>query len=135
MGRCWKCEPTSYAARRRRSWPSSEKKTCERDSSRKIQKGLEDMSNRENINEQGMEGELAGQQFTGEQATAFQQLLRLQSNIEEQGQRVAIAVNPIAEALNNGGNVSLEMMNHIKAQILLAHLQLDELEQLLDSID
>jgi len=93
------------------------------------------MSNRENINEQGMEGELAGQQFTGEQATAFQQLLRLQSNIEEQGQRVAIAVNPIAEALNNGGNVSLEMMNHIKAQILLAHLQLDELEQLLDSID
>jgi len=26
-------------------------------------------------------------------------------------------------------------MNHVKAQILLAHLQLDELEQLLDSLD
>ena len=79
-----------------------------------------------------MEGELPGQQLTGEQATAFQQLQRLQSDIERQGQRVAMAVNPIAEALNHGGNVSLEMMNHVKAQILLAHLQLDELEQLLD---
>ncbi len=82
-----------------------------------------------------MEGELPGQQFTGEQPTAFQQLLRLQSAIEGQGHRVAMAVNPIAEALDKGGNVSLEMMNHVKAQILLAHLQLDELEQLLDSID
>jgi len=62
-------------------------------------------------------------------------LLRLQSAIEGQGHRVAMAVNPIAEALDKGGNVSLEMMNHAKAQILLAHLQLDELEQLLDSID
>jgi hypothetical protein len=82
-----------------------------------------------------MEGELPGQQFTGEQPTAFKQLLRLQSAIEGQGHRVAMAVNPIAEALDKGGNVSLEMMNHIKAQILLAHLQLDELEQLLDSLD
>ncbi len=82
-----------------------------------------------------MEGELPGQQFTGEQPTAFQQLLRLQSAIEGQGHRVAMAVNPIAEALDKGGNVSLEMMNHVKAQILLAHLQLDELEQLLDSVD
>jgi len=82
-----------------------------------------------------MEGELPGQQFTGEQPTAFQQLLRLQSAIEGQGHRVAMAVNPIAEALDKGGNVSLEMMNHAKAQILLAHLQLDELEQLLDSVD
>ena len=69
-----------------------------------------------------MEGELPGQQ-----------LLRLQSAIEGQGHRVAMAVNPIAEALDKGENVSLEMMNHVKAQILLAHLQLDELEQLLDS--
>ena len=82
-----------------------------------------------------MEGELPGQQFTGEQPTAFQQLLRLQSAIEGQGHRVAMAVNPITEALDKGGNVSLEMMNHVKAQILLAHLQLDELEQLLDSVD
>ena len=71
-----------------------------------------------------MEGELPGQQ-----------LLRLQSAIEGQGHRVAMAVNPIAEALDKVGNVSLEMMNHVKAQILLAHLQLDELEQLLDSLD
>ena len=62
-------------------------------------------------------------------------LLRLQSDIEGQGHRLAMAINPIAEALDKGGNVSLEMMNHVKAQILLAHLQLDELEQLLDSLD
>ncbi len=82
-----------------------------------------------------MEGELPGQQFTGGQSAAFQQLLRLQSAIERQGHRVAMAVNQIAEELDKGGNVSLEMMNHVKAQILLAHLQLDELEQLLDSLD
>ena len=64
-----------------------------------------------------------------------EQLLRLQSDIEGQGHRLARAINPIAEALDKGGNVSLEMMNHIKAQILLAHLQLDELERLLDSLD
>ncbi len=91
------------------------------------------MSNIENINER--EDDPPGQQFTGEQATAFQQLLRLQSDIEGQGHRVAMAINPIAEALDKSGNVSLGMMIHIKAQILLAHLQLDELEQLLDSID
>jgi len=93
------------------------------------------MSNIENINKQDMEGDLPGQQLTGEQTTAFQQLLRLQSDIEGQGHRVAMAINPIAEALDKSGNVSLGMMIHIKAQILLAHLQLDELEQLLDSID
>jgi hypothetical protein len=93
------------------------------------------MSNSENINEQGMEGELPGQQFTSKQETAFQQLLRLQSDIKRQGHLVTMAINPLAEALNNGGNVSLEMMNHVKAQILLAHLQLDELEQLLGAID
>jgi hypothetical protein len=84
------------------------------------------MSNTENSNEQGMEDE---------QATALQQLLRIQSDIAGQGQRVELAVKQIAEALDNGGGVSVEMMNHIKAQILLAHLQLDELEELLDSID
>jgi len=93
------------------------------------------MSNIENINKQDMEGDLPGQQLTGEQTTAFQQLLRLQSDTEGQGHRVAMAVNLIAETLDKGGNVSLEMMNHVKAQILKAHLQLDELEQLLDSID
>ena len=93
------------------------------------------MSNSEKSNEQGMEGELPGQQFTGKQETAFQQLLRLQSDIKRQGHLVTMAINPLVEALNNGGNVSLEMMNHVKAQILLAHLQLDELEQLLGAID
>ena len=93
------------------------------------------MANSEKSNKQGMEGELPGQQFTGKQETAFQQLLRLQSDIKKQGHLVTMAINPLAEALNNGGNVSLEMMNHIKAQILLAHLQLDELEQLLHAID
>ena len=91
------------------------------------------MSNSENSNEQDMEDDLPGQQLTGEQATAFQQLLRLQSDIEGQGHRVAMAINPIAEALDKGGKVSPEMINHVKAQILLAHLQLDDLEQLLDS--
>ena len=93
------------------------------------------MSDTENINEQEMEGELPGQQFTDEQEMAFQKLLRLQSDIEGQGYRVAMAVNPIAESLDKDGNVSIEMMSHLKAQILLAHLQLDELRELLDTID
>ena len=92
------------------------------------------MSSTENLNEQVIEDDPPGQQLIGEQATAFQQLLRLQSDIEGQGHRLATAVNPIAEALDNRGNVSLEMMNHVKAQILLTHLQLDDLEQLLVSI-
>jgi hypothetical protein len=83
------------------------------------------MSNTENTEKEGIEGE---------QVTAFQRLLRSQSDIEGQGHRVAMAVKSIAEALDKGGNVSLEMMSHAKAQILLAHLQLDDLEQLLDSV-
>ena len=92
------------------------------------------MTNTESINKQRMEDDPPGQQITGEQATTFQQLLRLQSDIEGQGHRVAMAINPIAEALDKSGNVSLGMMTHIKAQILLAHLELDDLEQLLDSL-
>ena len=92
------------------------------------------MSIIKNSNEQGVEGELPEQPFTGEQAAALQQLLRLQSDIEGQGHRVALAINPIAEALDYGETLSLEMMSHLKAQLLLAHLQLDELEQLLDAI-
>jgi hypothetical protein len=93
------------------------------------------MSNSENSNEQDMEDKLLEQQLKSEQLTAFQQLLRFQSDIEEEGQQVAMAVNPIAEALKNGGNVSLEMISQVKAQILRTHLQLDELEELLDAID
>jgi len=48
---------------------------------------------------------------------------------------VAMAIGPIAEALNNGGSISPEVMNHVKAQILRAHLHLDDLEQLLASLD
>ena len=83
------------------------------------------MSNIENTKKESIEGE---------QVTAFQRLLRSQSDIEGQGHRVAMAVKSIAEALDKGGNVSLEMMSHAKAQILLAHLQLDDLEQLLESV-
>ena len=93
------------------------------------------MANGENITNQGMEDDPPGQQLTGEQATAFQQLLRLQSDIEGQGHRVAMAIKPIVEAIDKNGNVALEMISHVKAQILLAHLQLDDLEQLLDLID
>ena len=93
------------------------------------------MANSENITNQGMEDDPPEQQLTGEQATALQELLRLQSDIKGQGHWVAMAIKPIAEALDNGGNVALEMIIHVKAQILLAHLQLDDLEQLLDSID
>jgi len=93
------------------------------------------MSNSENINEQGMEDDPLAQQLIDEQATTFQQLLRLQSDIEGQYHRMTMAINPVAEALDIGGNVSLEMISHAKAQILQAHLQLDDLEQLLNSID
>jgi hypothetical protein len=93
------------------------------------------MSDTGSTNEKDIESELPEQQFPEGQATAFEQLLRLQNDIEGQGSRVARAVSAIAEALNNDGNVSLEMLNHLKAQILLAHLQLDELRELLDIID
>jgi hypothetical protein len=93
------------------------------------------MSDTKNSNKPRMEGQLLEQQFTGEQATALQQLLRFQSDIEGQCHLVAMALNPLAEALDNGGNFSLEMMSHVKAQILRAHLQLDDLEELLDSLD
>lgn len=89
----------------------------------------------ENTNEQEVEDDPPGQQLTGEQATTFQQLLRLQSEIEGQGHRVAMAIKPIAETLDKGGNVPLDIISHVKAQILLAHLQLDDLEELLDSIE
>jgi hypothetical protein len=89
------------------------------------------MSNPQNVNED----DPPGQQPTGEWETVFQKLLRLQSDIEGQGHRVATAIKPIAEVLDKGGNVRLNMISHVKAQILLAHLQLDDLEQLLDTID
>jgi hypothetical protein len=87
-----------------------------------------------NSNQQDRKGDRPQHQLTVEQATAFQQLSQLRSDIEEQCQRVAIALNPIAESLINGGNVSPDMMNHVKAQILKAHLQLDDLMDLLDSL-
>jgi hypothetical protein len=99
----------------------------------KTQKGGERMSSTEESNEQER-GEPPGEPLTCEQATALQQLLRLQSDIEEQGHQVAMAVQPITAALDNGENVSREMMSHVKAQILKAHLQLDDLVQMLDSI-
>src|SRR3982074_2339700 len=94
----------------------------------KTPKGWKHISNTENNNKLHREGGPPQQSFTGEQTTAFQQLLCLQRDIEGQGHRVARAVQPIAEALDRGGNVSLEMISHIKAQILRAHLQFDDLE-------
>ena len=100
----------------------------------KTPKGWEHISNNENSNKLDREGEPPEQSFTGEQKTAFQQLLRLQRDIEGQGNQVAKAVQPIAEALDRGGNISLEMISHIKAQILRAHLQFDDLDEVLDSL-
>ena len=92
------------------------------------------MSNTEDINEHVKKGELPEQQLTDEQATALQQLLRFRSDVEWQGHQVAMAANSIAEALDKGGNVSPELISHVRAQILLAHLQLDDLERLLASL-
>ena len=61
------------------------------------------MSDAQSINQQGMEGDPPGQQFTGEQATAVQQLLRLQSDIEGQGHRVAMALNAWSLRMRNAG--------------------------------
>ena len=91
------------------------------------------MSSSEGSNEQER-GDPPGESLDFEQATALQRLLRLQSDIEEQGHRVALAVIPITTALDNGENVSHEIRSHVKAQILKAHLQLDDLVQVLDSL-
>src|SRR5258706_14034291 len=88
-----------------------------------------------NINEKDIKDEVPGQQAMGEQVSVHQRLLRLQSDIEEQGYRVKGAINQIVETIDNGRNISPETMNHLKAQILLAHMQLDELRELLDLID
>jgi hypothetical protein len=92
------------------------------------------MSRTENVNEYGMDGNQPDQQPGGEQAMEVQPLPHVLSEIEEQGQRVAMALQAVAEALDNSGNVSLEMISHLKAQLLKAHLHLDDLEQWLDSI-
>jgi hypothetical protein len=81
------------------------------------------MSSAENSHGRGMEGD-----------PPEQQLRRLRSNIEEQCRQVAMAVDLITAALSSGGTVTSEMMSHIKAQILKAHLQLEDLEQALNSI-
>ena len=93
------------------------------------------MSNTGNINEKDIKDEVPGQQAMGEQVSVHQRLLRLQSDIEEQGYRVKGAINQIVETIDNGRNISPETMNHLKVQILLAHMQLDELRELLDLID
>ena len=76
-------------------------------------------------------------QYSGEDSrlTALEQLLCWQREIEAQGQRVVMALTPIAEVLSTKRNVSREMMIHAKTQILKAHLQLDDLKQVLDSME
>jgi hypothetical protein len=93
------------------------------------------MSNTGDINEKDIEDELSEQQIISEQVSVYQQLLRLQSDIERQGDQVTGAINQIVETIDNDRNIPPEMMNHLKAQILLAHLQLDELRESLDLID
>lgn len=91
------------------------------------------MSSTEKSNEQEWE-DPPGKPFAGGQETVRQQLLSFQSDIEEQNYRVAMALKPLIEALDKGENISREMRSHVKAQILKAHLQLDDLVQALDSI-
>jgi hypothetical protein len=93
------------------------------------------MSDTGDINEKDIKDELSEQQTMGEQVSVYQQLLRLQSDIEGQGDQVTGAINQIVETIDNSRNIPPEMMNHLKAQILLAHMQLDELRDLLDLID
>jgi hypothetical protein len=93
------------------------------------------MSNTGDINEKDIEDELSERQIISEQVSVYQQLLRLQSDIERQGDQVTGAINQIVETIDNDRNIPPEMMNHLKAQILLAHLQLDELRESLDLID
>ena len=93
------------------------------------------MSNTGDIDEKDIEDELSEQQIISEQVSVYQQLLRLQRDIERQGNRVTGAINQIVETIDNDRNIPPEMMNHLKAQILLAHLQLDELRESLDLID
>jgi hypothetical protein len=93
------------------------------------------MSNTEKSDErQGMPGDPPGKPLSGEQATALQRLLSFQSHVEEQARQVALAAKRITEALGNGGDITPEMQSHVKAQILKAHLQLDDLEEWLGSI-
>ena len=91
---------------------------------------MERMSSSEESNEQQKGDLLSGSR----QVTTLQRLLCLQSDIEAQDHRVMMAVTPITAALANGKNVSHEMRIHVKAQILKAHLQLDDLEQVIDSL-
>jgi hypothetical protein len=94
---------------------------------------MERMSSSEESNEQERGDPLSESPDFG-QVTALQQLLRLQSDIEAQGHRVMMAVTPISAALANGENVSHEMRSHVKTQILKAHLQLDDLVEVIDAL-
>lgn len=92
------------------------------------------MSNTRYVNEQPLADEPADEPLVCSPVTAVEQLLRLQSDIEGQGKPVALAITPIVEALDYGSNVSHEMLHHLEAHILRAHLQLDELEEFLDTL-
>jgi hypothetical protein len=92
------------------------------------------MSNTENVNERRLADDPPGEPLVCSQVTPARQLLRLQGDIEELTRPVAMAINPIVEALCKGRHVSYEMLNHLEAHILRAHLQLDELEELLEAM-
>lgn len=92
------------------------------------------MSTIENGNKQEMEADPPGLPLTDKQAMASEQIRRFQRDIEEQCQRVALSLNPIAEAFEKGTDLSAETVNHTKAQILRLHLHLEDLKQWLDAI-
>jgi hypothetical protein len=81
------------------------------------------------------EDDPAGQQRISKQALALGQLHRYQRDIADQAQRVSLAITTIAEALNTGSTLSPPMIDHLKAQLLKAHLQFDELLEVLEPID
>lgn len=81
------------------------------------------------------EDDPAGQQRISKQALALGQLHRYQRDIADQAQRVSLAITTIAEALNTGSTLSPPMIDHLKAQLLKAHLQFDDLLEVLEPID
>lgn len=91
------------------------------------------MSRYGNNNGEGVGDDPVDAPLPGGQATALQQLCRLRSDIEEQGWQVGMAVDTIVEVPDRGGSIPPEMMSHLKAQILKAHMLLDDLDQTLDA--
>src|SRR2546425_471143 len=85
------------------------------------------MSDTRNSNEPGIEGELLEQQFTGEQATALQQLLRFQGEDKPSPLlwtiRLRKALRSIVGAIPCGRPVVLHFLGHSPTKSIFARLQ------------